>query len=154
MRHYRLTNQERAATGFTDAFGLDHKDLVTTSGTTENITLETLGANVTMLYTDACAIVTEAFSGTGITEVKLDVGHNGINGGSADPDHFIDDKSVFTVNGFAGGATGATSHNITTATVLDVLFTTTGAAPSLVTAGQVVIYMKVIRQSDVLNAQA
>jgi len=37
--------------------------------------------------------------------------------------------------------------------VLDVLFTTTGAAPSLVTAGQVVVYMKVIRQIDVLNAQ-
>ena len=154
MRHYRLTNQERAATGFTDAFGLDHKDLVATSGTTENIVLQTLGANVAVLYTDACFIVTEAFSGTGITEVKLQVGHNGINGGTLDIDHFAANQSVLLLNTFEGGATPSTSTNITAATEIDVLFTTTGAAPSLVTAGQVVVYMKIIRQSDVLNAQA
>ena len=154
MRHYRLTNQERAATGFTDAFALDHKDLTASSGTTENITLETIGANSALLFSDAAIICTEAFSGTGISNVQIKIGHNGLNGGSADDDYFIANKAVTIVNAFAGGATGSTSTNITSASVLDAVFTTTGAAPDKVDAGSLVVYLKVIRQEDILGVQA
>ena len=155
MRHYRLTNQERAATGFTDAYALDHKDLTATSGTTQTIVLETLGANQNILYSDAALIVNEAFSGDGVTNCQVKVGHDALNGGSADDDYFISNSAVTILNTFLGGATGSTSTNLTAAATVDITFTVagTGKNPDDVTAGSLVVYLKVIRQNDFIPSQ-
>mgnify|MGYP003648843905 CR=1 FL=1 len=155
MRHYRLTNQERAATGYTDAYALDHKDLTDADGS-QNIVLESLSANSTICYTDACMICTEAFSGGDATEVKVQVGHAELNNNNtADPNYFIADSSVLLVNTFVGPVTAAVSAiTVTDSTPLDCTWTITGDTAANITAGGLVIYFKIIRQTDVLGAQA
>ncbi|MAH48321.1 hypothetical protein CMI37_21025 [Candidatus Pacearchaeota archaeon] len=154
MRHYRLTNQERAATGYTDAYALDHKDLTDADGS-QNIVLESLPVNTTICYTDACMICTEAWGGGDATEVKVQVGHGELNNNNtADPNYFIADTSVLLVNKFVGPVTAAVSAiTITDTTPLDCTWTVTGDDCADLTTGGLVIYFKIIRQTDVLGAQ-
>lgn len=155
MRQYRLTNQERAATGFTDVYAIDHKDL-TEGDTSQNIVLETLPDAKTILYKDAMMVVTEAFTGGDNTAVTVQVGHAELNNdNTADPNFFILDSSVFTKDKFYGAAATATGAPvpITASTPLDITVTTTGGTNATVDTGQLLIYFKIIRDTDVLDGQ-
>jgi hypothetical protein len=156
MRQYRLTNQERAATGFTDVYAIDHKDL-TEGDTSQNIVLETLPNNKSILYKDAMMVVTEAFTGGGNTAVTVQVGHAELNNdNTADPNFFILDSSVFTKDKFYGAASATATGEavpITASTPLDITVTTTGGTNATVDTGQLLIYFKIIRDTDVLDGQ-
>ena len=156
MRHYRLTNQERAATGFTDAYAIDHNDLTEADGS-QVLTLETLPNGTTTLYSDACMVCTEAFDeGATVSAVVAKVGHLEINNdNTANDDYFIVDGSLFTVDTFYGPAATTTGAGIyiTANTPLTATFTVTGATNAELTKGSCVIYFKIIRSTDVVGAQ-
>ena len=100
-------------------------------------------------------ICTEAWGGGDATEVKVQVGHGELNNdNTAAPNYFIDDSSVLLVNKFVGPRVAAVSGiTITDTTPLDCTWTVTGDDCADLTTGGLVIYFKIIRQTDVLGAQ-
>ena len=153
MRHYRLTNQERGALGFTDCFALDHKDL-TDADTSQALALETLPDNKAILYKDAMVVVTEAFSGGGNSALVAKVGHTELNNdNTADDNYFVVDSSLFTKDRMFASAASGVAAGITGYTPLNVTFTSTGGTLAGLTTGEVLIYFKIIRDADVYGGQ-
>ena len=153
MRHYRLTNQERAATGFTDQFVIDGSEL-TEAATTQTINLTTL----TSAFVDDCVVVrldekfvsgTSGPSGT----VKVEVGNSG------DADYFVSMTgdlvagAVGLLHGpvaLAESVTNRVGTVISSSTVLTAKFTSqTGTFASTTEhKGKISIFMRIVQSSD------
>jgi hypothetical protein len=148
MRHYRLTNQERAGSGFTDQFVIDGKEL-TEAATTQTINLVTL----TSALVDDLVVVRldEKFTGPSGT-LKLEVGTSG------DPDYHVaitaDLKAgaVGLLHGTATTAAGVANRYgtiISSSTVNVVKFTSSSGNLSATTnTGQVSIFMRIVQSDD------
>jgi len=169
MRHYRLTNQERAGSGFTDQFVIDGKELDAVA-TTQSITLLTLGATGNQAIVDDFAVirVDEAIGGTAGATLKAELGHNVANGsGSADPNYWVGQKNVKTgviagtVYGPETTAAGDANRFATTldanvagsaTTVIDCTITTAGSGAAnfstTTNTGQISIFMRIVKTND------
>ena len=148
MRHYRLTNQERAGSGFTDQFVIDGKEL-TAAAVTQTINLVTL-ANT---FVDDIVLVRldEKFAGPAGT-VKIEVGDDG------DDNYHValsSDLVAGTVGYLWGPATTASGvanrygTTIGSSTVLQAKFTSSSGNFSVTTnAGQLSIFMRIVTTND------
>ena len=148
MRHYRLTNQERAGSGFTDQFVIDGKEL-TAVNTVQTINLVTL----TSALVDDLVVVRldEKFTGPAGT-LKLEVGTSG------DPNYHVAttaDLKAGAVGLLHGTATTAAAVAnrygtiISSSTVNAVKFTSSSGNLSVTTnTGQVSIFMRIVQSDD------
>lgn len=169
MRHYRLTNQEAAGTGFTDQFVIEASEL-NAAGTSQAFVLKTLGAAGKYAIVDDVAVirVDEAFAGTAGANLKAELGHNALNGsGSADPNYWVDQSDIKATAGTLYGSVSVaedvatprvTTLNGTVAgaavTEIDCTITTSGAGAanfSTTTAshtGKISIFMRIVMTDD------
>tara|TARA_R100000900_G_scaffold50100_2_gene40184 strand:+ start:3834 stop:4286 length:453 start_codon:yes stop_codon:yes gene_type:complete len=144
MRHYKLTNQERAASGFTDQFVIDGSEL-TAAATTQTIALTTL----TSAVVDDLVVVRldEKLTGGGGT-IKVEIGT------AADPDY-----NVAITADLKAGAVGLLHKSADTAnrcgtvystsTAINAKFTSSSGNFSATTqTGQVSVFMRIINSDD------
>jgi uncharacterized protein YhdP len=148
MRHYRLTNQERAGSGFTDQFVIDGKEL-TAAAVTQTINLVTL----TNTFVDDIVLVRldEKIAGPAGT-VKIEVGDDG------DPNYHValtSDLVAGTVGYLWGPATTAAGSanrygtTIGSSTVMQAKLTSSSGNFSATTnSGQLSIFMRIVQSDD------
>lgn len=134
-----LSEQERAAFGFTHKYRVLYSDIAYGSTETDTVTL-TLGATPAKFCADKAAIqITTAFAGTTALTVQA--------GTTTDPDNFITAQSILTAAylfSSKGPNTVETKANstATAAISLVLLFTNaTGGSPSALTAGELNYYL-------------
>jgi len=140
-----LSTQEVAQTGFTHKFTVTHEDL-TAAATTETVTLT--GLTRGMLITNAAFNLVTPFDGGATSELTLQVGWDTVN---ADPNGLIDAVSVHAdaTEILVGDATGAafatlrTGRPVVAAQNATALFTATDANVSVLTTGEVDIYLAI-----------
>lgn len=145
METILLSAEETRQTGFTHKFSIPYSDL-TAAATTQTVTLTALTAG--MLITNAAFRVPTTFDGGATSELTLQVGWDTVN---ADPDGLIEAASIHADATYVtvGDATGAafatkrTGRPVTAAQNATALFTATGANLSVLTAGQVDIYLAI-----------
>ena len=150
MRHYRLTNQERAKLGFTDQFIIEGKEL-TAAAQTQTIALTT----ETNAVVDDLVVVRldEKITGPAGT-VKVEVGTAG------DPDYHVAlsaDLKAAAVGALEGTAATATRCGtvISSSTAINAKFASgTGNFSATTNAGQVSVFMRIIRSGDLGYDQA
>ena len=156
MRHYRLTNQERAGSGFTDQFVIEGKELEDAQ-LYQSFTLITL----TNAVVDPLVVVRvdEGITGTAGAALTVQVGHNKLNGaGSVDPNYWVDVATVLAATGLNGtlyGPVGAAQSGVVSAsTEVDCTITTSGSGAAnfstttATNAGQISVFMRIIQGSD------
>ena len=170
MRHYRLTNQESAGSGFTDQFVIEASEL-NAAAQTQAFVLTTLGAAGKYAIVDDVAVirVDEAFAGTAGANLKAELGHNVLNGsGNADPNYWVDQSDIKsatagTLYGSVAVAEDVATPRVSTmngtvagaaVTEIDCTITTSGAGAanfSTTTAshtGKISIFMRIVMTDD------
>lgn len=137
--------------GWTHQFKIPYGDL-SAAATTKTVDLLTL--EVGDLVRNAAFYLPTAFVGPSVTNLSLEVGWNAATG-SDDPDGLLNDYELAGVAteilaGDANGAAFATLRNgyaAQEAVTIGALFTATGANLSVLTAGEVWIYLNVSKLS-------
>jgi len=153
MRHYRLTNQERAGSGFTDQFVIDGKEL-DAAQVTQTINLATL----TSAFVDDGVVVrldAKFAAGTSgpVTTVKVEIGKD------ADPDYFVASTADLVAGavGLLHGpvALANTVANrygtvVSSSSVLKAKFTSASGtfASTTENTGQFSIFMRIVQSDD------
>ena len=153
MRHYRLTNQERAGSGFTDQFVIDGKEL-SAAATTQTIDLATL---TSAFVDDGVVVRLDAKFAAGTSgpagNVKIEVGTNG------DIDYFVA-QSGDLVAGAVGllhgpvalgeGVANRYGTVISSSTILQAKFTSSSGTFASTTGntGQFSIFMRIVQSDD------
>ena len=135
-----LLEQETSRTGFTHKFVIDYTDTNTGTGATdtETVTLGTTPAK--FVCTHAMAVARTAFAGT--TAFTMSVGF-GSNTTAAIADTSVKTAGVINAAGSAV-ATASTSTGTSAVAIKAVFTNATGGSPSALTAGQVVIYLRLL----------
>ena len=160
MRHYVLTNQERAASGFTDQFVIEGSEL---TGAVQTLSIPLVTLTNALVDPQAVIRVDEGITGTVGATLKAEVGHDKINGaGSVDPNYFIDQTTVKSATGIDGTLIGPVGAGaavvVTSSTVIDCTITTAGAGVqnfgTATKTGQISVFMKIIRGGDLGYDQA
>lgn len=149
MQKVLLTEQERAATGFTHKYIIPYTDFTSIASTGGNVVLESVTAGH-MVTGGAFKLVT-AFAGTSVTNVALDVGYD-LAAGTDDPDAFIDNYEIAgaateILYGDANGAAFATlrtGYCFLESADIECALTATGANLSALTAGEVHVYLGIV----------
>tara|TARA_R100000808_G_scaffold1169_2_gene5511 strand:- start:6218 stop:6673 length:456 start_codon:yes stop_codon:yes gene_type:complete len=145
MRHYRLTNQERAGSGFTDQFVIEGKEL-TAAAATQTIALTT---ETNAIVDDVVVVrLDEKITGPAGT-VKVEIGT------TADPNYHCT-LSADLKAAAAGALTGSVSTStravtvISSSTAINAKFTEGGSNQfdATTNAGQVSVFMRIVRSSD------
>lgn len=134
-----LLNPEKH-NGFTHKFVIDYTDVNTGTGSTdtETVTLGTTAAK--WVCTHALAVTKTAFAGT--TAFTMSVGF-GSNTTAALAATSVLTAGVITAAGAA--VASAANSTATTAAAIKAVFTNaTGGSPSALTAGQVVVYLRLL----------
>lgn len=144
-----LTNNEIAGMGFTHRWKITYADL-SAAATTESVELVgdlVAGDMVESVYYD---LITP-FDGGATSELTIQVGYD-LATGTDDPDAFIAAASVHAdATAIANGLnTGAAKGGYAPyeAADMDILFTSTGANISVLTAGEVWVYARVRRAAN------
>jgi hypothetical protein len=145
MHINKLSAEETRESGFTHKIEITHADL-TAAAVTETLTVLS-GLTLGWLVRGAAFRLVEGFVGTDVTSLKLDVGWNGAT--TDDPDGLLDNYEIATAGTeiLAGDGNGAAFATLRTgfcpleATSIEALFTATGANVSVLTAGEVHIYL-------------
>ncbi len=139
---------ERAMHGYTHRIKVLSTDL-TAAATTQTLSLIT-GMRKGHIVKDAALVLQTPFVGPSITNLTVDVGFDGAS--VDDADAFIDLVELASAgteilacdgNG-AAFATLRTGHAFVEAATITALFTATGANLSVLTAGEVWIYLNVV----------
>lgn len=135
-----LLEQETARTGFTHKFVIDYTDTNTGTGSTdtETVTLGTTPAK--FVCTHALVRVATAFAGT--TAMTISVGF-GSNTSAAVAATSVLTAGIITVAG-TGVATASTSTGTSAVAIKAVFTNATGGSPSALTAGQAVVYLRLL----------
>ena len=135
-----LLEQETSRTGFTHKFVIDYTDTNTGTGSTdtETVTLGTTPAK--FVCTHALVNVVTAFAGT--TAFTMSVGF-GSNTTAAFADTSVKTAGILTVAG-TGVATASTSTGTSAVAIKAVFTNATGGSPSALTAGQAVVYLRLL----------
>ena len=135
-----LLEQETSRTGFTHKFVIDYTDTNTGTGSTdtETVTLGTTPAK--FVCTHALVRVATAFAGT--TAMTISVGF-GSNTSAAVAATSVLTAGIIAVAG-TGVATASTSTGTSAVAIKAVFTNATGGSPSALTAGQVVIYLRLL----------
>lgn len=147
MNIKKLSAEETRESGFTHKAVITHADL-TAAATTEALTILS-GLGLGYLVRAAAFRLVSGFVGTDVTALKLDVGWNGA--AVDDADGLLDNYEIATAGTeiLAGTGNGAAfAANITgfapvEAATIEALFSATGANVSVLTAGEVHIYLAV-----------
>jgi hypothetical protein len=149
MNVEQLGIELQARTGFTHKFTIDYTDLVALGAAGS-------GAIVLAPYTAGTFVLAAAhrvesgFVGPSVTNLVIDVGHNGAT--TDDPDAYIDNVEIATAgteilyqdgNG-AVFATLRTGYGAADAGNIEATFTATGANLNVLTAGKVHVYLKIV----------
>jgi len=158
MRHYRLTNQERAGSGFTDQFVIEGKELV---GAVQTLSFPLITLTGAVVDPFVVIRVDEGIAGTAGATLKAEVGHDKLNGaGSVDPNHWVDATTVKAATGINGtligpvGGSGATNLPVvvSSSTVVDCTITTAGSGvanfDTTTNTGQISIFMRIVQSDD------
>ena len=135
-----LLEQETSRTGFTHKFVIDYTDTNTGTGATdtETVTLGTTPAK--FVCTHALVNVATAFAGT--TAMTISVGF-GSNTSAAVAATSVLTAGIITVAG-TGVATASTSTGTSAVAIKAVFTNATGGSPSALTAGQAVVYLRLL----------
>lgn len=149
----RLSDQERAATGFTHAAVVDYSVIAAVGGANTTANVAILDVAVGDVVADCAYALTTAFdfSDAGITSLTMIVGDDG------DTDRFmpvttpqlaVDGTEILYFSALAGGApaTSTMPFAYTTANTVDALFTVANGGTPLcneATSGSVTIFLKV-----------
>ena len=149
MRHYVLTNQERAASGFTDQFVIEGSEL-TAGATTQTIALTT---ETSALVDDVVVVrLDEVITGpTGTVKIQV---------GNTDVDYHVElsgDLKAAAKGSLTTSVSTATraATAITSSTAINAKFTSgSGSFSATTNGGQVSIFMKIVRSSDLKYDQA
>ena len=144
--NYFNSINERSS-GWTHQFKIPFGDL-SAAATTKTISLLTLESGD--LVRDAAFYLPTAFVGAAVTNLTVDVGHNAA-AGADDADSILDAYEICgaATEVLAGDANGAafatlrTGYAAVEAVTIEALFTATGANTSVLTAGEVWIYLNV-----------
>jgi len=153
MKTIALTTVAELATGWTHVFVIPFTDLNTTAATTKTITLLSLA--VGDIVRNAAFCLTTPFDGGATSALSLDVGHNGAT--VDDPDSLLDAYEIHldATEILAGDANGAAFATLRTgfapqeAADIEALFTATGGNLTLLTQGEIRIYLNVSRLPSV-----
>jgi hypothetical protein len=147
MKVYEYGVEEIARFGFTHRFEITYADLSSTAAATLAISLLTYSAG-TGVTAAAYRLVTN-FDGGATSALALDVGHNGAT--TDDPDSILDNYEIHEdatevkfgdANG-AAFATLRTAYFPLDAGAYEATFTATGGNLTLLTAGEVHIFLRV-----------
>jgi hypothetical protein len=145
MKTTILSDQETRQTGFTHKFTIPYTDL-TAAAVTQTVTLTAL--TVGQLITNAAFRLVTPFDGGATTDMTLEVGWDTVG---ADPDGLIEAASVH-LDGteiLVGDATGAafaakrTGRPVVAAQNATALFTASDANVSVLTVGEVDIFLAI-----------
>jgi hypothetical protein len=145
----KLSAEESRETGFTHKAVITHNDL-TAAATTETVSLVT-GLGVGHLIKEAAFRLVSGFVGASVTNLTMEVGYD-LAAGSDDPNGIIEAVELGTAGTeiLAGDATGAifatkrTGFAPQEGCTITALFTATGANVSVLTAGEVHVYLSVV----------
>jgi hypothetical protein len=146
MKMINLTAQEEAETGFTHKFIVPLSDFAGVAATTLTIDLMSVRAGHAVTNA-ACKVVTN-LDGGATSATTLELGYD-LASGSDDPNAFIEAISVhadgtpiaFGLGNGAAFATKLTGYVFLENATIDALFTATGANLSVLTQGEVHIYI-------------
>jgi hypothetical protein len=149
MELTKLSAEETREYGFTHKVIITHPDLSATA-TTKTVNLLT-GLVAGHLITGAAFRLVSGFVGTSVTNLTMQVGYD-LAAGTDDPDGIIETVELATAGTeiLAGDATGAifatkrTGFAPQEACTITALFTATGANLSVLTAGEVHVYLSVV----------
>ena len=137
-----LLEQETSKTGFTHKFVIDYTDANTGTGSTdtETVTLGTTPAK--WLCTNAAVVIKTAFAGT--TAFTISVGF----GSNTTAELAATTTLTAGVLSAAGAVVSSAANSTgTSAVAIKAVFTNaTGGSPSALSAGQAVVYLKLIDQ--------
>ena len=152
MRHYSLTNQERANTGYTDCFVVLFSDLTSTSGQTHTVNLCALKKNDVVKSDLVVEVVTPFAHANNGTTVEI--------GYTDDFDAFIDVKVIQAAAGTSylmGDGSGATNvgyiEDADSKYVVCKVSVTTSVVNTC-TAGEIRIWANINRAADSQAVQA
>ena len=144
----KLSSEETREGGFTHRIAIDHDDL-TAAATTQTLTLLS-GLGVGSLIKEAAFRLVSGFVGASVTNLTMEVGYD-LAAGTDDPNGIIESVELATAGTeiLAGDATGAifatkrTGFAPQEGCTITALFTATGANVSVLTAGEVHVYLAV-----------
>jgi len=152
MRHYLLTNQERANSGYTDCFVVLSSDLTTTSGQDHTVNLCPLALNDVVKSDMVVEVVTPFAHANSGTTVEI--------GYTDDFDAFIDAKSIEAaantsyLMGDGSGATNVGYIEDAASKYLVCKVTVTTSVVNTCTAGEIRIWANINRAADRQAVQA
>lgn len=149
MELTKLSAEETREFGYTHKAIVTHDDL-TAAATTETITLVT-GLGVGHIIKEAAFRLVSGFVGASVTNLTLEVGYD-LASGSDDPNGLIEAVEIATAGTeiLSGDATGAVFATKRTGFApqegcsITALFSATGANVSVLTAGEVHVYLSVV----------
>ena len=141
-----LSNQARAASGFTHKWTIKYTDIDEGSGSSDTVTVSLGDTYGDFVITKAMINVTTAFAGTGALVVEV--------GTDGDPNNFITSITVMTAGptiSAVGGAPVTLAGTFAVASdALEALFTNSSSgSPSALTAGEMDIYLCMIDANSV-----
>ncbi len=153
MKTNTLDSVGERATGWTHQFKIPYTDMTGTAATTLAIPLLTLA--VGDIVRNAAFYLKTGFVGAAVTNLTLQVGWNGA--AVDDPDGLIEAAELATAGTeiLAGDATGVAFATKRTGfapqetSAIEALFTATGANLTVLTAGEVWVYLNVSRLPNV-----
>jgi hypothetical protein len=143
MTTVTLSEQEVLATGYTHRVTLTFSDLISTSGDSKTIKIWP-GSGTNTAHVGAAqgiVYVKTQFAGSDNAAVTIEVGD------ANDPNRFVDQVSLLSSSGtWLSGVTLATAPYIfTTADTVDIkVATTSGKSLSTLTAGEVLVFIRLI----------
>lgn len=148
MKTYIFGEQEQARTGFSHKFVIPYTDLTGTAAT--SLAIPVLAYTAGCFFDRAAYKVVTTFDGGATSALALDVGHNGAT--TDDPDSLLDNYEIHedateVKFGDANGAVFATlrtGYCALDAGNIEVTFTATGGNLTLLTQGEVHIYLRMI----------
>jgi hypothetical protein len=148
MKAYILSNAQQAQMGFTHRFEVPFTDLNTTAGTSLAVVLAPYVAGRGV--TGAAFKLVTPFDGGATSALAMDVGHNGAT--TDDPDSLLDNYEVHAdateiLYGDGNGAVFATlrtGYFPQDAGNYEATFTATGGILTLLTQGEVHIYLNIV----------
>ena len=130
---------EEQARGFSNKFTVNYADIASGTGTTDTVTM-TLGA-LPAKYVVNNALVNIRTAFAGVTSQALTV----VVGTTTNTTSFVTSQSVFTAGVLAGVLTNATIRTATASASMVAVFTgATAGSPSVLTAGDLDIYLNII----------
>ena len=141
-----LSNQARAASGFTHKWTIKYTDIDEGTGSSDTVTVVLGNTFADYVITKAMVNVTTAFAGTG--GLAVEVGTDG------DPNGFITSTSVLTAGPIATQAGAVPAAPVPSAAaavdIMEALFTNSSSgSPSALTAGEMDIYLCMVDANGV-----